>query len=183
MTELKSLDVNNLVFEELDIINGHVFSNILGGSCETKMKVNNVIDGIIYLEFLNYQNSEYHKVLELEEYIIDYFSKRSEELMGKSISRRVFKSMFRPIINLPNNLQEMPYIKVLPRSHITAKPGYLVNIELIFDKIIFMENYYYIICILNQLDYDEDMRGGSNNDELSVSTYSYTSNDTCTSEE
>lgn len=182
MTELKELDMNNLIFESLDMVNNRVFSNILGGSCVIKMKVNNVVNGIVYLEFLNYQNNEYHKVLELEDYIIDYFSKNSEDLMGKFVSKHVFKNMFRSIINLPNNLQDMPYIKVLPRSNITAKPGYLVNVELIFDKIIFMESYYYIICILNQLEYDSNMDGGSNNDELSVSSYSNTSNYTSSTE-
>ena len=179
MTELKDFNMSDLTFESLNIVNGYILSNILGGSFNIRMKVKNIIDSIIYLEFLPHQNVEYRKLLEIEEYTIDYFSSKSLELMGKHISRHLMENMFKSIIKLPSSLHELPYLKVLIRNKLETpvNPGSLVNVELVLDRVIFMNNYYYIVCIMNDLHVE--MAGGGSSEDLSVSSYSDT--DTSTS--
>lgn len=127
-----------------------------GGSTKLQFTTGNMIyigheggknNRIVELEFSDKNNDMYLKMLELENYILDWICKNGTRLVGSELNQDTVESMFRRFILLPLSLKTNPRIKIrLSRKiHLIKAVQDLnyndaVNLTIVLERVRFNKN-------------------------------------------
>jgi len=75
-------------------------------------KVNSVNNQNIILEFMPLQTIFYEKILNMESVVLNMVYENRERIFGMDLSNSKIKSLYEPLIKLPQKLPALPYMNI-----------------------------------------------------------------------